>query len=282
MQFKTTIIAIGLLRITALFAEEIKFTPEQHEAVFHPFEGKMFKQIREKMKDVEYEVKSYDKAFCQEMLDDFINWENFQVVQPDFATNDYNDSKLQEALGECKKVQFNRLRLFDFSTDGSPDDVTNEEWDLMAYAIVYGHWGYRFYDIDFDNNASNGTEQLLYVGGYHGEYQNPELYAKDRVAKGWDHYYLMKVKPDCNNTANALDLVTLKGNVMAYETNIQPSLDVEKDNKLTGHINGVVKYKESYYIVTLTQFIAPKVSFKAYDDYGSRIQNTCYYYVSSK
>ncbi len=246
--FVVLVLVVGIHLFAADIAQDANYPADLKEAL----------EIVKKDKYVINTQLSSNEAFCSAMFEDFKSGNGFEFIEPDIQTDDYNNSALVAATKECRerypyiniKMEYPDLWL-------QKHIYTSDRYTQFARENAWmSHWGYRWYELDFDGNASNGKENLFYQSGYILMIKN-----KERPYMNYSEYddFSLYSKNQCKRM---------------YRLQI-PSLYNEKKER-TRYLNGVVKYKNKYYIYELRDDQYPldkKVSYTSIDLRGGSAEN---------
>ena len=186
----------------------------------------VYKRTVESIKEAEkinkYELSGYShiEDFCQEFFSDFKSGNNVEIIEPVVQTDDFKDEKLQAYFKNCPDLKEEVIRT---KTNSPP-------YDYIATS------NFKIFDIDFDNNPDNGKQILFHSGGFLGE-----KVLKDRTSQ--DSYRVID-QNECKEVGT-----TFIDKPFNYKT-LDPS----------GNFNGVIKYKDKYYIYEGMDFVYKKVA----------------------
>ena len=188
---------------------------------------------------------SLSEAFCTEMLEDFKSGNGFEYIEPDIQTDDYNNSALMDATKECrKKYPYINIVMVPPDLYLQKHIYASDRYTEYARKNAWmSHWGYRWYELDFDGNASNGKENLFYQSGY-------ILMVKDKKRPSRNYYEYDEIRLYSKNQCKPM-------------FGLQVSSLYNEKKERTRYLNGVVKYKNKYYIYELNDYGDPsdKVSY---------------------
>lgn len=173
-----------------------------------------------------YEIKDYTDdfkdysvnkdGFAQKFYEDFIS-AKIEFINPEYRTDNINDSKLQIYLSKYPKFKFILAR------------TKKVEDEYMIFNIKYPNYNFKVYQIDFDNNKKNGKEDVFYSSGYWSEEELSKRAVYDVLNK-------KEIKDSYQETKHRIG-----GEVLEAEY-------TGKDKKRTKNYNGVIKYEDRYYI----------------------------------
>ncbi len=184
---------------------------------------------------------------CTVMLEDLKAGKNFEVVEPIVRTDDYNEPKLQQYLGKCRKLHPNKI-IMPRGTDWSNLRMTDDEVEEFGESY-FSHLDYRLYHVDFDNNPRNGKEYLFYHGG------NTD---KDGVSSVGDltEYIILNLK-NCQEADRQQLTDTINFNT----------------NKVTAY-NGIIKHASKYMIYDISYSSSENIYSLTIYSYNKRIKRT--------
>jgi hypothetical protein len=113
------------------------------------------------------------KEECETFFRDFGKQKNIDYLQPGITADKLDDSRLQARIKHCPSLELPKNCFWrwahgegivpKFYRDFSSREGCAEE--------ANGTKNFRIYDVDLDNNASNGTEIIYYEGGLEGHSQ---------------------------------------------------------------------------------------------------------------
>jgi len=158
-------------------------------------------------------VEELSDDFFKEFILDFKDGKNIEYIEPILVTDDINNRELREYFGN--------------DTEFIEEIITFEESSpTMKYRSEFN---YKLYHIDFDNNSENGKEYLFYTGGY------IDIWVGSRQSDSNFYFFL------------DFEEKKIRDAVIVYNT-----FDYI-DKKLTNNFNGIIKYKDRYFIYEIKE-----------------------------
>lgn len=168
-----------------------------------------------------------EKIRCNEFLNDFTNHKNIEIIEPTVYTNNFKDEKLQLYWKKCPYFAKRLNKYIPYSTGSMVYPVDKQEnYQRSESYYTYGHYNYRLFDIDIDNNAKNGKQALFYAGGF---------------------YHSDNLKSIYNSVDDLFFLIDFKSCKVNRIEDFKATTD-PYTLKSTGLYNGIVKYQSKYYI----------------------------------
>ncbi|NWG75650.1 MAG: hypothetical protein HXY24_13785 [Rubrivivax sp.] len=163
--------------------------------------------------------------FCTAFLEDLKTLRNIEFVEPIVKTDDYNDPGLQSFLSKCPKLRPNKRvafepRIWDYAKT-LPEDQREE-----LGTVWYTTGDFRLYHVDIDNDPANGKEYLFYGGGSTSHRKQNEV--------------------RCGNYSE-YDIIDLEACMRRPGQQVGDTLNCS-DRTPTGNLNGIIRYRERYYI----------------------------------
>lgn len=177
-----------------------------------------------------------DREFCSVFLEDLKSGNDIEFVEPIVTTDDYNDPKLQQYFTKCPKLTPNKTvywlpHVWRFLQETK---TPKDEWEDSG-TKSYSTLDFKLYQVDFDGNKKNGKE-FVFSGECYG-----------------GHIKILDIN-QCKETDEIQVNATIKYNTIKSigdETYIDENTPCDV-NQLTGSKNGVLKYKDKFYIYDLT------------------------------
>lgn len=152
-----------------------------------------------------------DPQFCQTFISQLASGNDITYIEPKFVTDDENDTR------------------FDAIKKANPDLIINQTVMHEAnrdFSYVYKAKGpYTLYEVDIDNNPSNGVETILYVEGLVENMSN---------AMGYSLYHVFE----------SASLKKINGETIQYA-------DRDYNEK---HMGSIVEYNDRYYFLKFKYF----------------------------
>ncbi|MBM7624825.1 hypothetical protein [Sporohalobacter salinus] len=178
----------------------------------------------EELKGVEYNVSKFrmyfdryskrEEKFTEQFYKDFINGD-VEFITPEYETNNLNESKFRKYTKKYSGLVFKIGRVLNNET---------------IVDIKEAHYNFKVYQINFDDNETNGKEEVFYSSGYWNE-------------KGIDNDGIYEVLND--SSEQKAPYYDYKG--WLGEQVVEAEY-VEKEKERTKDYNGLIKYKGRYYI----------------------------------
>ncbi len=178
--------------------------------------------------------KGSDGEFCTGMLKDFKEDNGIEVIKPTVQTDDFEGEKLKPYFKNCPG--YKTLRSFDIRQSGH----------------YKSHLGYRVYDIDFDNDNKEPKINVFYQSGLYIEYSPKYKY--------YDSYKVIDFMNKCKvygekSVYSIVDYEVSKADPVQNRWSdalLYQTIDISSV-KPTKSVNGVIKYKDEYYIYEIIQ-----------------------------
>ena len=157
---------------------------------------------------IKNDVLTKDKKVCSAIFKALKEDKDIEMIRPIIQTDDYESKKLKPYFDKCPALK---------------DKLKKATWIYPPAIDFYSNFDYRLYDIDFNSDPSDGKQSLFHSDGF---------YNKSIKRNNWSVY-------------NILNFNKCEDNGRAY---INGTFDYSTKKRIKNRANGVLKYKDHFYI----------------------------------